>query len=122
MNADRDTRRFTTASDAPAPEAATPAAVAQVVERRTENPGVGGSTPPCGTLWTPFDIDEYVKAQRIWGRLRQMGVLGPFGNRLPGIVGSTSLMTVIDDFAVFPSSRHEVEREFAGEPRSVTRP
>lgn len=33
------------------------AEVAQLVERRTENPGVGGSIPPLGTIFT-LDADS----------------------------------------------------------------
>lgn len=68
MNAPTDTRRFTAASDAiEATEAPTPAVVAQVVEHGTENPGVGGSIPPCGARSIPT-LTESDK-ERFWSKV-----------------------------------------------------
>lgn len=106
MNAPTDTRRFTAASDAiEATEAPAHAAVAQPVEHRSEDPGVGGSNPPRGAM-TKIEDDE----GNVVGEIRPAITVSTADGRFSGTVasvrpsrpvGHTKIAAVLDERASF---------------------
>lgn len=59
------------------------AAVAQSVERGTENPGVGGSIPPCGTTFYLLCL-EILLPTWLYDNTSTSSALGcPDGNKMP---------------------------------------
>ena len=80
------------------------AQVAQSVEQRTENPRVGGSIPPLGTIGPSTDIRQHPEKLRIHGfgiffLAYRPKVTPARGSALPGSAGLKS--AIVEDRVLF---------------------